>query len=151
MSKPVPADHAGAVPYLAVRNATAALDFYKTAFGARELLRIGDERVIGHAEIAIGGAVVMLSDEFPERDVLSPASIGGTPVVIHLYVEDVDAFTEQAVAAGLKTLRPVADQFYGDRGGKFEDPYGHRWWIATHKEDVAPDELKRRAAALFGE
>ncbi len=93
----------------------------------------------------------MLSEEFPDYDALSPQAIGGTPVVIHLYVGDVDAFTAKAIAAGLKVLRPVADQFYGDRGGKFEDPFGHRWWIATHKEDVSPDELKRRAAALFGD
>jgi len=149
-TKPIPENRAGAVPYLSIRNASEALDFYKKAFGAHELFRLGHNGKIGHAEIAIGQAVVMLSDESPDFDALSPATIGGTPVVIHLYVADVDAFTEKAVAAGLKVLRPIADQFYGDRGGKFEDPFGHRWWIATHKEDVPPDEMKRRAAALFG-
>jgi len=147
----IPQHRDGAIPYLSIRNAAEALDFYKKAFGAHELLRLEHGGKIGHAEMNIGGATVMLSEEFPEYDALSPQTVGGTPVVIHLYVTDVDAFTEKAIAAGLKVLRPVADQFYGDRGGKFEDPFGHRWWIATHKEDVSPDEMKRRAAALFGD
>ncbi|HEX3495748.1 MAG TPA: VOC family protein, partial [Methylocella sp.] len=88
--------------------------------------------------------------EFPDHDALSPQTIGGTPVMIHLYVEEVDAFTARAIGAGLKVLRPVADQFYGDRGGKFEDPFGHRWWIATRTEDISPEELHKRATALFG-
>ena len=92
----------------------------------------------------------MLCDEFPDHDALSPQTIGGTPVVIHLYVEDVDAFTAHALGAGVKVLRPVMNQFYGDRGGKFEDSFGHRWWIATHKEDLSPEEIENRAAALFG-
>ncbi len=149
--QPIPEHRGGAIPYLTIRNAGEALDFYKKAFGAQELFRLEHGGRIGHAEIVIGSAPVMLSEEFPDYDALSPQAIGGTPVVIHLYVGDVDAFTAKAIAAGLKVLRPVADQFYGDRGGKFEDPFGHRWWIATHKEDVSPDELKRRAAALFGD
>lgn len=148
--KPIPETRTGAFPYLTVRDAAAALEFYKQAFGARELFRIENNHKIGHAEIEIGTAIIMLSDESPACDALSPAMLGGTPVLIHLYVEDVDRFTEKAIAAGLKVLRPVADQFYGDRGGKFEDPFGHRWWFATHKEDVAPEEMKQRAAALFG-
>jgi PhnB protein len=115
-----------------------------------EALCITNEGMVGHAELEIGKARIMLSDEFPDHDALSPQTIGGTPVMIHLYVEDVDAFTARAADAGLTVLRPVADQFYGDRGGKFEDPFGHRWWIATHKEDIPPEELNRRAAALYG-
>jgi PhnB protein len=105
---------------------------------------------VGHAELEIGEARIILCDEFPDHDALSPQPIGGTPVMIHLYVEDVDAFAARAVGAGLKVLRPVADQFYGDRGGNFADPSGHRWWIATHKVDISREELKNRAAALFG-
>jgi PhnB protein len=148
--KPIPEGHEGAIPYLSVSNASEAIAFYKNAFGAVETLCIAHEGKVGHAELTIGEARIMLCDEFPDHDALSPHTIGGTPVVIHLYVADVDAFTARAVDAGLKVLRPVADQFYGDRGGKFEDPFGHRWWIATRKEDIPPDELKRRAAALFG-
>ena len=148
--KPIPEGHEGAIPYLSVSNASEAIVFYKHAFGAVEALCIAHEGKVGHAELEIGKARIMLCDEFPDHDALSPHTIGGTPVMIHLYVEDVDAFTARAVEAGLKILRPVADQFYGDRGGKFEDPFGHRWWIATHKEDIPPEELKRRAAALFG-
>lgn len=146
--KPIPEGHQGAIPYLSVRNAGEAIAFYKKAFGATEALCIAHEGKIGHAELAIGEARIMLSDEFPDHDALSPHTIGGTPVLIHLYVEDVDAFTRQAVGEGLKILRPVENQFYGDRGGKFEDPFGHRWWIATHKEDLSEDEIKKRAAAL---
>jgi PhnB protein len=149
--KPIPEGHEAAIPYLSIAHADEAIAFYKRAFGAVESLCIGHEGMIGHAELAIGQARIMLSDEFPDHDALSPRTIGGTPVMIHLYVDDVDAFTERAVAAGLKVLRPVADQFYGDRSGKFEDPFGHRWWIATRKEDVTPDELRRRAAALFAD
>ncbi|MGI8567826.1 MAG: VOC family protein [Methylocella sp.] len=148
--KPIPEGHQGAIPYLSVSNAREAIAFYKNAFGAVEVLCIAHDGTVGHAELEIGEARIMLSDEFPDHDALSPQTIGGTPVMIHLYVEDVDAFTARAVDAGLKVLRPVADQFYGDRGGKFEDPFGHRWWIATHREDVPPEELNRRAAALFG-
>jgi PhnB protein len=148
--KPIPEGHEAAIPYLSVGNANEAIAFYKNAFGAVEVLCIAHEGKVGHAELAIGQARIMLADEFPEHDSLSPHAIGGTPVIIHLYVEDVDAFTAHAVDAGLTILRPVADQFYGDRGGKFEDPFGHRWWIASRKEELLPDELKRRAAALFG-
>jgi PhnB protein len=145
----VPDGRHGAIPYLSVRGAGRAIEFYKRAFGAIETLRIENEGRVGHAELEIGDARIMLSDEFPDYDALSPQSIGGTPVLIHLYVEDVDGFTRRAKDEGLKVLRPVADQFYGDRGGKFEDPFGHRWWIASHIEDVSLDEIHRRAAALY--
>lgn len=139
-----------AVPYLVVGDGTGAIDFYLRAFGAKELMRFEHEGRVGHAELSIGGARFMLCDEFPEHEALSPRSIGGTPVMIHLYVEDVDAFASRARAEGLKELAPVATQFYGDRSGRFEDPFGHRWHIATHVEDVPLEEIRRRAAALHG-
>lgn len=147
---PIPAGYSGVTPYLTVRDAAGAIEFYKKALGAKVRLRLDmpDGRV-GHAELVIANAVLMLSGEFPDMEVWDPQTIGGSPVAIHLYVNDVDRFTARAVAAGIKVLRPVADQFYGDRGGKFEDPYGHIWWVATHKEDVSPREMRRRAAALF--
>ena len=150
-AKPIPEGRECAIPYLIVRDAARAIDFYKEAFGAAEVMRFTDPQgKIGHAEIQIGEALVMLADEHPELDVRSPESYGGSPVTIHLYVEDVDAVAERAIEAGAKLLRPVEDQFYGDRGGKFGDPFGHVWWFATHKEDVSPEEMKKRAAALFG-
>ena len=148
--KPIPEGHQGAIPYLTVSNASKAIAFYKAAFGAAEVLCIEHGGKVGHAELEIGEARIMLCDEFPEHDALSPQTIGGTPVMIHLYVEDVDAFAARAIGAGIKVLRPVTDHFYGERGGKFEDPSGHRWWIATHKEDISHEELQNRAAALFG-
>lgn len=148
--KPIPEGHQGAIPYLTVRNASKAIAFYKAAFGAAEVLCIEHGGKVGHAELEIGEARIMLCDEFPDHDALSSQTIGGTPVMIHLYVEDVDAFTTRAIGAGIKVLRPVADQFYGERGGKFEDPSGHRWWIATYKEDISLEELENCAAALFG-
>jgi PhnB protein len=149
--KPIPDDYRGATPYLCIDGAAAAIEFYKKAFGARELMRMGapGER-IGHAEVRIGDAIIMLADEFPDMGFRSPKSLGGSPVIIHLYVEDVDAVAEQAVAAGAKVVRPVEDQFYGDRAGKLEDPFGHVWYIATHKEDLSPEEIRERATALFG-
>lgn len=149
--KAIPDGYHGATPYLTVRNASAAIEFYKKAFGATELFRMAaPDGKIGHAEIKIGGAILMLSDEYPDMDVLSPETIGGSPVVIHIYVEDVDTMAANAIAAGVKVVKPVADQFYGDRGGKFTDPFGHHWWLATHKEDVSPEEMKKRAGALYG-
>lgn len=149
--KPIPDGYHTLTPYLTVRNGGAALDFYKRAFGADEIFRIaGPDGRIGHAEIRIGDSAIMLSDEFPEMGSHSPASIGGSPVMLHLYVEDVDALVERAVQAGGTLERPVANQFYGDRGGMITDPFGHRWWIATHVEDVPPDELERRSKAAFG-
>jgi PhnB protein len=143
--KPIPAGYEGALPYLSVRDAAGALDFYKKAFGAEELMRFPmPDGKIGHAEIKIGKAIVMLADEFPEQDFLSPQTIGGSPVQIMVYVEDVDSVAKQAEKAGAKVLSPVADQFYGDRSGRLQDPYGHVWYISTHKEDVAPEEMQKR-------
>ena len=146
--RPVPEGYHTVTPYLCVRGAAQALEFYQRAFGAVELMRIAqpDGRV-GHAEIRIGDSHIMLADEFPEYGHRSPQSIGGSPVSIHLFVEDVDAMARQAIAAGAKVLRPVADQFYGARLGMFADPFGHIWSIATHKEDVSTEEIQRRAAA----
>jgi PhnB protein len=122
--------------------------FYKKALGAEEVLRLADPGgKVHHAEISIGDSRVMLADEHPEIQALSPRTVGGSPVSIHLYVEDVDRAVERAVAAGAKLVRPVADQFYGDRVGGIEDPFGYRWFIATHKEDLTIEEIRRRSAA----
>lgn len=146
--RPIPEGYHTVTPYLCVKGAARALEFYEKAFGARELMRISQpDGRIGHAEIQIGDSRIMLADEFPEYGRRSPESIGGSPVGIHLFVEDVDALARQATAAGAKVLRPVADQFYGDRLGMFADPFGHIWSIATHKEDVSPEEIRRRASA----
>jgi PhnB protein len=144
--KGIPEGYHSVMPYLAVHDAAAALEFYQQVFGARERMRMpAPGGRVGHAEIEIGDSCIMLADEYPEIGFRSPQAIGGTPVNLHLYVEDVDAMVEQAVAAGAKEVRPVKDQFYGDRTGTVEDPFGHVWHIATHKEDMSPDELKRRA------
>jgi len=149
--KAIPEGYHTATPYLTIKGAAAALDFYKRAFGAMEVMRMATpEGKVGHAEIRIGDSAIMLSDEFPEMDARSPQLIGGSPVMIHLYVEDADTFVKRAVEAGAQLQRPVEDQFYGDRAGKLADPFGHIWWIATHVEDVPPQELERRAAAMFG-
>ena len=148
MTKPIPDGYHAITPYLIVSRAAKALDFYAQAFGAIERERMQDPSgKVRHAEITIGGACVMLADEHPEIGALSPATVGGSPVNLHLYVEDVDAVVARAVAAGATLTRPVADQFYGDRVGGITDPFGHRWSIATHKEDLSPDEIRRRAAA----
>ena len=150
-TKPIPEGRHAATPYLSVRDAVRALEFYRDAFGATEKSRLmqPDGRV-GHAEIAIGEAQIMLADEFPEMGLKSPLALGGTPVTIHLYVADVDAFAARAVAAGATLKRAVVDQFYGDRSGTLVDPFGHVWMIATHKEDVSPEEMQRRLSKLYG-
>jgi len=149
--KPIPEGFEGATPYLAIKGAAEALEFYKKAFGATEKLRIpGPDGRIGHAEIKIGKANIMLADEHPEIGFLSPRTLGGSPVTIHIYVEDVDALAARAQAAGGKMTRALADQFYGDRTAQFEDPFGHVWHFATHKEDVSEEEMQRRAAAARG-
>jgi PhnB protein len=149
--KAIPDGQAGATPYLTVRNGSQAIEFYKKAFGAVEVMRLGEPGGrVGHAELKIGPATIFLSDEYPEMDVRAPQTLGGSPVAIHLYVEDVDSLVTRAAGAGATVVRPVADQFYGDRGGKLIDPFGHVWWIATHKEDVSLEEMKARAAKLFG-
>lgn len=148
--KAIPDGYEGVTPYLICRNAESAIDFYKKAFGAEELFRIGEPGMVGHAELKISNAIIMMADEHQEMGVLGPETIGGTPVQLMVYVEDVDAFTEKAVAEGLQVLRPVSDQFYGDRSGQFKDPFGHVWAFATHKEDVSPEEMNERAAAMYG-
>ena len=133
-------------PYLVVSDADTELAFLKAAFGATEVMRMaGPGGKVGHAEIRIGDSRIMLADEYPDMGFRSPKAYGGSPVGLHLYVADVDAVARQAIAAGARELRPVKDQFYGDRTGSIEDPFGHVWHIATRKEDLAPDELKRRA------
>ncbi len=148
--KAIPEGYEGATPYLICKNAEAAIGFYARAFNAVELFRIGEPGMVGHAEMKIGSAVVMLADEHPDMGILGPETIGGTPVSLLVYVEDVDAFTAKAVMEGLTVLRPVTDQFYGDRSGQFKDPFGHIWSFATHIEDVSPEEMNRRAAELYG-
>jgi PhnB protein len=146
--KSIPDEYRGATPYLCVRGAATAIDFYKNAFGAREVMRIAmGEGKIGHAELRVGDAPFMLADEFSEMNFHSPQTIGGTPVNVLIYVDDVDALVKRAESAGAKVLRQPADQFYGDRMATLEDPYGHSWSFATHIEDVSPDEMRKRAAA----
>src|SRR5262249_55799179 len=142
--KAIPQGYHTVTPYLIFTGASDAIAFYAKALGAEEVMRLGGPGGrVGHAEIKIGDSRVMLADEHPEIGALSPKTVGGSPVSIHLYVEDVD----RAVAAGAKLGRPVADQFYGDRTGGIEDPYGYRWFIATRKEDLTVEEIRRRAAA----
>lgn len=148
--KAIPDGFESAAPMLCVNDAAAALEFYKKAFGAAEVYRLTEPGGrVGHAEIKIGRAVIMLADEYPELGHRSPQSLGGTPVTIHLYVEDADAVVSQAYDAGAKILRLVKDEFYGDRVGKLEDPFGHVWHIATRNEDVTPEEVQKRFAAFF--
>lgn len=149
--KPIPEGYPQVIPYLCVDGAAAAIEFYGQVFGATERMRMpAPDGKIGHAEIELGDSVIMLSDEFPEGGVRSPNSVGGTPVMLSVYVEDVDTVFDRAVSAGAQALRPVEDQFYGDRLGQFQDPFGHRWSVATHVEDVPPEEMGRRAAEAMG-
>ena len=149
--QPIPDGYPQVIPYLSVDGAEAAIGFYGTVFGATERMRMGAPGgKIGHAELQLGDSVLMLADESPEAGNRSPKSLGGTPVTVSVYTEDVDAVFERAVGAGAKVLRPIENQFYGDRTGMFEDPFGHRWSVATHVEDVAPDEMARRAAEMMG-
>ena len=148
--KSIPDGFHTATPYLTVSDAGRAIEFYKKAFGAQEISRMeGPPGKIGHAEIKIGDSIVMLSDEMPGSSGRSPRSLGGTTVNIFLYVKDVDSAFNQAVAAGAKSEMPVADMFWGDRFGKLVDPFGHSWSMATHKEDVAPEEIRKRGQAAM--
>jgi PhnB protein len=149
--KPIPDGYHTVTPYLIVNGGAAAIEFYKKAFGAREVFRMSQpDGKIGHAEIQIGDSRVMLADEVPEMQHRSPKSLGGSPISILLYVENVDAVVDRAVRAGAKLSRPVADQFYGDRTGGLQDPFGHDWYVATHVEDVSEEEMKKRMAAQSG-
>lgn len=142
----IPAGYPVVTPYLSVRGAAQAIDFYKKAFAAAEVMRMpGPEGKLGHAEIAIGGQRIMLSDEYPEMQFLGPETRGGTTVHLHVYVKNVDAMVARAMEAGAKLLREVKDQFYGDRSGSVQDPFGHVWHLATHKENLSKAELRKRA------
>jgi PhnB protein len=149
-AKAIPDGYHTVTPYLIVKGAARAIDFYKQAFAASERMRMeGPNGTVGHAEIEIGGSAIMLADEFPDMGFRSPQSIGGAGVSLHLYVQDVDNVFNKAVAAGAKVLRPVQDQFYGDRTGTLEDPFGHVWSVATHKEDLSMEELRKRSEAVM--
>jgi PhnB protein len=148
--RPIPAGYHTATPYLTIGGVADALAFYKKAFGATETMRMpGPGGKVMHAEMKIGDSTIMMSDEFPEMGARSPLTIGGSPVTIMLYVEDADTVYDRAIAAGATAIRPVADQFYGDRSGGIKDPFGHNWHIATHKEDVSPEEMRRRMKAAM--
>jgi PhnB protein len=148
--KAIPDGYHSVTPYLSIRGAAQAVEFYQRAFNATEVFRlVAPSGEIGHAEIRIGDSAIMLADPCEEGSFRHPQSLGGSSVGLHLYVEDVDALFAQAVAAGAKTIRAVQDQFYGDRTGTLEDPFGHVWFLATHKEELTPEEINQRAEALF--
>ena len=149
-AKPIPEGYHSVTPYLIINGAADAIDYYKKAFGAIELFRMEHQGKIGHAELKIGDSPIMLADEQPALGYRAPTALGGTPVSLMIYVEDVDTIYKQAIAAGGKELKPLQDQFYGDRSGTFTDPYGHVWTVATHKEDVTPEEMDRRIQAAHG-
>jgi len=146
MVKPIPDGYHTVTPYLCVNDGAAAIDFYKRALNAQELFRMqSPDGRVAHAELQIGESRVMLAGEFPEMNFRSPKTLGGSAIMMHLYVDDCDAWFNRAVEAGAKVTRPLADQFYGDRGGMVEDPFGHSWYLATHVEDVSEEELAERA------
>jgi len=148
--KSIPDGYHSVTPYLSIKGAAEAIEFYKRAFSATELFRlVAPNGEIGHAEIKIGDSPIMLADPCEEGPFRNPQSLGGSSVGLHVYVEDVDALFVKAVDAGAKAVRPVQDQFYGDRTGTLEDPFGHVWFLATHKEELTPEEINRRAEALF--
>ncbi|TML31076.1 MAG: VOC family protein [Actinobacteria bacterium] len=147
MANPIPDGYPRVIPYLIVDGGTAAIDFYSSVLGATERMRMpAPDGKVGHAELELGDSLIMLADEFPDMDARGPKAMGGTPVSLLVYVEDADAAFDRAIQAGAKSLQPVEDKFYGDRSGRFEDPFGHRWDVATHVEDVPPDEMAKRAA-----
>lgn len=150
MTQPIPNPNQPLAPYIIVRGAPAAIEFYRKAFGAKELFRLKEPSgKIGHAELEIGGARLLLADEYPDFGALSPVSVGGTPVAIHLYVGNVDELVKSAVDAGATILRPLRDEFFGDRTATLSDPFGHKWHLATRKEDVSPEEMQRRMDAAY--
>jgi PhnB protein len=148
MAKPIPQGYHSVTPYLIIDGAADAIDFYKQAFGAKEKFRMPFGDRIGHAELEIGDSIVMLADEYRDMGHLSPKARGGTSVSLMLYVPDVDSTFKQAIGAGAKEKQPIKDQFYGDRSGTLEDPFGHQWTIATHVEDVPEAELESRMKAF---
>jgi len=149
--KPIPEGYHSVTPYLIIRGATEAIEFYKKAFGATELFRFpAPEGKIGHAEIKIGDSPIMLADEYPDMGYKGPQTLNGSPVSIMIYVDDVDTTFKQAVGAGATVKEAVTDKFYGDRMGTVVDPFGHVWHVATHKEDVSIEEMQQRAKAAHG-
>jgi PhnB protein len=149
--KPIPDGYPRVIPYLSVEGASDAIQFYTEVFDAKERVRMGGpDGKIGHAELEIGDGLIMLADTFPNMGAPSPKALGGTPVTVMVYVEDVDATFKRALKAGATEQRPVENQFYGDRAGSFTDPFGHTWFVATHVEDVPPDEMAKRAEAAMG-
>ena len=147
---PIPTNYPRVTAYLSIDGAAKAIDFYCDILGATERGRMPDpDGKIGHAELEIGSSVIMLSDSFPDMSAPTPKALGGSPVTLMVYVEDVDDVFARAIAAGAKEIAPVQDQFYGDRSGQFEDPFGHRWNVASHVEDVPPDEMEKRAAQMM--
>jgi PhnB protein len=149
-TKPIPDGRQTLTPYLIVRNAAKAIEFYARAFGAKEVFRLTEPQgKVGHAELRFGDSLLMLADEYPDFGALGPTLTGGSPVTIHLYVEDVDRVVAGATAAGATVLRAVKDEFYGDRTGMLVDPFGHKWHVATHAEDVSPQEMQRRWDAML--
>ena len=148
--KPIPDGYPQVIPYLIVDGAADAIEFYNQVLGTKERMRMGGGGKVGHAELELGDSMIMLADESPDSPSKSPKGLGGSPVTISLYLPDVDGVWEKAMAAGAKELRPPTDQFYGDRTAQFEDPWGHRWNIGTHVEDVSPEEMEKRAKAASG-
>jgi PhnB protein len=147
--KPIPEGYHSVTPYLIINGAASAIDFYKQVFRAEEVFRMAaPDGKVGHAELKIGDSHIMLADEYPDMGFRGPQAIGGTPVSLLLYVEDVDDCFNRAIAAGAQALKPVKDQFYGDRSGTLTDPFGHVWTVATHIEDVAPEEMEQRMKAM---
>lgn len=144
---PIPEGYPRVIPYLAIAGANEAIDFYTNVLGFKERMRMpGPDGKVGHAELELGDSMLMLADEFPDMGNKGPKSIGGSPVTVSLYVENVDDVFKRAIAAGATEISPLSDQFYGDRTGAFEDPFGHRWHVASHVEDVSPEEMEKRAA-----
>jgi PhnB protein len=149
--KPIPDGYPVLNPYLIVSDGAAAIAFYERVFGAKLRLRLGGPGgKVGHAELAVGSGLIMLADEYPDMGARSPATVGGSPVILHIYTEDVDQAVQRAVEAGARVIRPVEKAFYGDRTGMMADPFGHLWSIATHVEDVSPEEIERRAVKFAG-
>jgi PhnB protein len=149
--KPVPDGYPQVIPYLSVDGAAAAIDFYIKVFGATEKVRMpGPDGTIGHAELQIGDSLVMLADAMPDMGGKTPTALGGTPFTMMVYIEDVDTVFDRAIEAGASPEGEVEDQFYGDRAGRFVDPFGHKWFIATHVEDISPEEMEKRAAKAMG-
>jgi PhnB protein len=146
--KPIPEGYHSLTPYLVIDGAAAAMEYYKKAFGATELFRMEHEGKIGHAEMKIGDSPLMLADLCAEQGHKDPKTLGGSPVGLMIYVDDVDTIYPQAIAAGGTEVKPLQDQFYGDRSGTLTDPFGHVWTVATHKEDVTPEEIDKRLAAM---